>query len=124
MLTFYKDPIFKDVLDTFFEKPISSIGSSTKIVSREDDYVVFFAVPGLTKNDLTISVKDGLLSVSYKKDESNERMYSFVGSFKKTYSIPEDVAEKDISGKVENGILEIVLPRSKKKSLERFISLN
>lgn len=124
MLTFYKDPIFKDVLDTFFEKPISSIGSSTKIVSREDDYVVFFAVPGLTKNDLTISVKDGLLSVSYKKDESNERMYSFVGSFKKTYSIPEDVAEKDISGKVDNGILEIVLPRSKKKSLERFISLN
>lgn len=124
MLTFYKDPIFKDVLDTFFEKPISSIGSSTKIVSREDDYVVFFAVPGLTKNDLTISVKDGLLSVSYKKDESNEKEYFFVDSFRKTYSIPEDVSEKDISGKVENGILEIVLPKSKKKSLERFISLN
>jgi len=124
MLTFYKDPIFKDVLDTFFEKPISSINSSTKIVSREDDYVFFFAVPGLRKNDLTISVKDGLLSVSYKKDESNEKEYFFVDSFRKTYSIPEDVSEKDISGKVENGILEIVLPKSKKKSLERFISLN
>lgn len=124
MLTFYKDPIFKDVLDTFFERPNVSVGSSTKIVSREDDYIVFFSVPGLTKNDLTISVKDGLLSVSYKKEESNEKGYSFVDSFKKTYSIPDDVSEKDISGKVENGVLEIVLPKSKKKSLERFISLN
>lgn len=124
MLTFYKDQIFKDVLDTFFEKPMSTIGSSTKIVSREDDYVVFLAVPGLTKNDLAISVKDGLLSVSYKKDESDEKEYSFVSSFKKTYSIPEDVSDKDISGKVENGVLVISLPRSKKKSLERFISLN
>jgi HSP20 family protein len=124
MLTFYKDPVFKDVLDTFFERPNVSVGSSTKIVSREDDYIVFFSVPGLTKNDLTISVKDGLLSVSYKKEESNEKGYSFVDSFKKTYSIPDDVSEKDISGKVENGVLEIVLPKSKKKSLERFISLN
>ena len=124
MLTFYKDQIFKDVLDTFFEKPMSTIGSSTKIVSREDDYVVFLAVPGLTKNDLAISVKDGLLSVSYKKDESDEKEYSFVSSFKKTYSIPEDVSDKDITGKVENGVLVISLPRSKKKSLERFISLN
>lgn len=124
MLTFYKDPVFKDVLDTFFERPNVSVGSSTKIVSREDDYIVFFSVPGLTKNDLTISVKDGLLSVSYKKEESNEKGYSFIDSFKKTYSIPDDVSEKDISGKVENGVLEIVLPKSKKKSLERFISLN
>ncbi len=123
MLTFYKDP-FKDVLDTFFEKPTVGVGSSTKIVSREDDYLVFIAVPGLTKSDLVISVKDGFLSISYKKEESNEKEYSFVSSFKKTYSIPDDVSEKDITGKVDNGVLEILLPKSKKKSLERFISLN
>jgi len=73
---------------------------------------------------LTISVKDGLISISYKKEETDDKNYSFVNSFKKTYSIPEDVSEKDISGKVENGVLQIILPKNKKKSLERFISLN
>jgi HSP20 family protein len=123
MLTFYRDP-FKDVLDTFFEKQPLTRENSTKVVTRDNEYLIYLAVPGLTKEDLSISVKDGLLSISYKKEESNEVNYSFVSSFKKTYSIPEDVNEKEITGKVENGVLEILLPKSKKKSLERFISLN
>jgi HSP20 family protein len=124
MVTFYRDP-FKDVLDTLFEKQTSSVReNSTKLVTRDNDYSVYLAVPGLTKDDLSISVKDGLLSISYKKEESDNVNYSFVSSFKKTYSLPEDVNEKEITGKVENGVLEIILPKSKKKSLERFISLN
>jgi len=123
MLTLYRDP-FKDVLDTFFEKPSLLRDGQSKIVTRDDEYQIYLSVPGLTKNDLTISVKDGLISISYKKEETDDKNYSFVNSFKKTYSIPEDVSEKDISGKVENGVLQIILPKNKKKSLERFISLN
>ena len=123
MLTLYRDS-FKDVLDTFFETPSHIKDGQTKIVTRDDDYKIYLSVPGLTKNDLTISVKDGHISISYKKEESNNKGYSFVGSFRKTYSIPEDVSDKDISGKVENGVLEIILPKNKKKSFERFISLN
>lgn len=123
MLSIYKDP-FKDVLDTFFEKPSLLRDGQSKIVTRDDEYQVYLSVPGLTKNDLTISVKDGLISISYKKEETDDKSYSFVSSFKKTYSIPEDVSEKDISGKVENGVLQITLPKIKKKSLERYISLN
>lgn len=123
MLVFHKDP-FKDVLDTFFEKPSLIRENSTKLVTRDNEYSFYLAVPGLTKDDLSISVKDGLLSISYKKEEKDDINYSFVSSFKKTYSLPEDVNEKDITGKVENGVLEILLPKIKKKSLERFISLN
>ncbi len=125
MVKNYRDPL-KDMLDTFFDRPSLSTTreSSTKVVTGDNEYSIYLAVPGLTKDDLSISVKDGLLSISYKKEESNEVNYSFVSSFKKTYSIPEDVNEKEITGKVENGVLEILLPKSKKKSLERFISLN
>ncbi len=48
----------------------------------------------------------------------------FVNNFVKSYYIPEDVKEKDIEGKVENGVLSITLPIDKKKTLERLISLN
>jgi HSP20 family protein len=122
MLTRYRDP-FKDVLDTFFDNPLFVGENSTKIVKGENDYQLYFAVPGLTKDDLSISTKDGFLTVSHKK-ESNDKNNLFVSSFKKTYQIPDDVDEKHISGKVENGVLLITLPKSEKKSSERFISLN
>jgi len=123
MITFYRDP-FKDVLDTFFERPSLVRDNSSKLVTRDNEYAVYLSVPGLTKEDLSISIKEGIITISYKKEENDNVNYSFVSSFKKTYSLPDDVSEKDITGKVENGVLEIILPKSKKKSLERFISLN
>jgi HSP20 family molecular chaperone IbpA len=47
-----------------------------------------------------------------------------MNSFTKSYSLPDDVKEKDVEGKVENGILVLTLPLDKKKPLERVISLN
>lgn len=119
------DPL-KDMLNVFFERPSLSLTreNSTKLITRDADHSVYISVPGLTKDDLKISVKDGYLTISYKKEDGDNVNYSFVSSFNKTYSIPDDVNEKEITGKVENGILEINLPKSKKKSLERFISLN
>jgi HSP20 family protein len=125
MVKNYRDPL-KDMLDTFFDRPSLSTTreNSTKLVTRDNEYAVYISVPGLTKDDLKISIKDGYLTISFKKEDGDNVNYSFVSSFSKTYSVPDDVNEKEITGKVENGILEINLPKSKKKSLERFISLN
>lgn len=121
MLTRTVNP-FRDVLDTFFDANFNHL--TTKLSTKEDGYYVYIPVPGLTKNDLKISVKDGYLTISYNKENVKEENYSFVSSFKKTYIVPDDVNEKDITGKVENGVLEIVLPKSKKKSTERLIEIN
>lgn len=121
MLTKTVNP-FRDVLDTFFDANFNHL--NTKLSTKEDGYYVYMSVPGLTKNDLKISVKDGYLTISYNKENVKEENYSFVSSFKKTYIVPDDVNEKDITGKVENGVLEIMLPKSKKKSTERLIEIN
>jgi len=93
------------------------------VSKNETEYKVSISVPGLTKEDLKISTKDGILRISFEKDEKDERNH-FITSFVKSYNIPDDVKEKDIVGKVENGILELTLPIDKKKSIERLISLN
>ncbi len=81
------------------------------------------SVPGLSKEDIKITTKEGVITISFEKEEKNEKTY-FISSFKKSYTLPEDVKEKDIEGKVENGILELKFPIEKKKNLERLISLN
>ena len=124
MITFYPHP-FKEVFDTLFENPRLRKTSTieTKVSKNDDDYKVIMPVPGLTKEDLTIKIKDGVLKISYEtKDEVSS--HSFVSSFQKSYRIPDDVDEKHIRGIVENGVLEISLPKSRKKNTERLIELS
>lgn len=125
MITLHREP-FKDIFDRLFEQaPMSGVREYFPTIHKsEDDYKIVMPVPGLTKDDLTIKVLDGILSISYDVEEMVEGSYSFVDSFRKSYRIPDDVKEKDITGKVENGVMEIVLPKNKRKPLERLIQLN
>jgi len=124
MLTIYKDPI-RDIFENFFDTPTFVERDKTSNVTiGQDDYRIHLAVPGLSKDDIKISVKDSILTIMYEKEEKDDKTFSFIGSFKKTYTLPEDCDEKNISGSVENGVVEIIIPKSKKKSVERVISLN
>lgn len=122
MITLFKDPFFNTfdkVLDEAYLRANNKLNSN--ITTTEDGYKVQLSVPGLSKDDVKISLKESKLTISYEKvgDE-----FTFTDSFKKSYNVPEDVDEKNITGSVENGVMEIVLPKSKKKSVERLISLN
>ena len=117
MITLFKDSFFQD-----FEKVFDpSMSLLSKVDKNETEYTIYISVPGLTKDDLKISTKEGILKISFEKN--NENFY-FVDNFTKSYHIPEDVKEKEIEGKVENGVLKLTLPIDRKKSIERTIFLN
>jgi HSP20 family protein len=122
MITLFKDPFFQG-LESAFETNRFMRTPETKISKTETEYKVEMGVPGLTKDDLKITTKDGVLRISFEKEEKDERNH-FVTNFTKSYNVPDDVKEKDILGKVENGVLILTLPIDKKKSIERLISLN
>lgn len=118
MITLFKDPFFRG-FDTkgYLSTP------ETNISKDELGYKVSISVPGLTKEDLKITIKEGIMKILYEKEEGSPENH-FIGNFVKSYNIPDDVKEKDIEGKVENGVLTLTLPIDKKKTLERMISLN
>ena len=123
MLIFKNDPFF-NLVDTFFEgtKNKSTNGYvSTYRTEDENEYKVEFVVPGLTKKDITVLLDEDLLKVSYEKPEDSTN--TFIDSFERTYTLPENINEKKIDAKVENGILTIRLPKLQKKSTQREISI-
>lgn len=122
MITLFKDPFF-ETFDKVFENSRFLSAPQTNIKKSDNEYKLFISIPGLTKEDLKITTKDGVLKISFEKNEKTDNTY-FVNNFVKSYYIPDDVKEKDIEGKVENGVLTITLPIDKKKTLERLISLN
>ena len=121
MITLFKDPFFQ-AFESALDSKLSK-SPETKVVKDEKGYAVLISVPGLTKDDLKIFTKEGVLRISYEKTEREDNL-NFVNSFTKSYNIPDDVQEKYIEGKVENGVLTISLPIDKRKSIERLISLN
>lgn len=122
MITLFKDPFF-DAFDKVLDASRYNVSPQTNIHKTESEYKILMSIPGLTKDDLKITIKEGVLKISFEREEKDDKAH-FIGNFIKSYTIPDDVKEKDIVGGVENGILTLTLPIDKKKSIERLISLN
>lgn len=121
MITLFKEPFFGVINDAFESSKFENY-PKVNVTKNEIGYKILMSVPGLTKEDLKITVKDSMIEISHSRDEKDELFY-FIKSFSKSYSLPDNINEKDIQGKVENGVLELILPINRKRQLERVISL-
>ena len=88
---------------------------------NDNEYSVEFIVPGLSKTDITIVVEENQLKVSHEKTEETSK---YVNSFSRIFDLPENIDDKKISAKVEDGVLRVLLPKTKKKNSQRTISVN
>ena len=124
MITLKKDS-FVDIWDSFFYSPVicEKNHKTSNVINNENDYRLQLAVPGLSKEDVKISVVNGVISMNYENSETDNKTFSFTKSFKREYTLPDDVDDKNITGKIENGVLEITMPKSKKKLSERLIPI-
>ena len=107
-------------------------------VSESDkDYMLEMTVPGLKKEDLNLSVDaDSNLVIemvkeqkSEEKDEKRHFLRREFGSiqFKRLLALPDNVKKEQISAKVEDGMLKVVLPKvteEEKKQLAQHIQID
>ena len=88
------------------------------VVEHDDKYILEFDFPGFAKNDFTINVKDGLLTVSGERKENkteSENHYRYhgrpYGSFERSFSLNELVNEDKLKATYKNGVLRLELPK-------------
>jgi len=76
-----------------------------------DNYYASFEVPGVKKEDVKIELNNGLLTVSAEKREKDgDKESSF--SLSRSVSVPDGVNADTISAKLENGVLNVTLPKA------------
>ena len=83
-------------------------------------YHLELSVPGRVKEDFKLNVENGLLTVSFEKKEESKsedyktlrREFSF-RSFKRSFTLDENIDAENIQAKYENGLLKILVPRKK-----------
>ena len=91
------------------------------IMETKDNYKLELCIPGLTKDDVKLSIdQEGNLVVEMTKETKHEeknnevrylRHEFSVEHFRQTVMLPEDIHKEQISAKVENGILDIIIPK-------------
>ncbi len=103
---------------------------SPRIDVAEDEKHIFIEaeIPGVTKDDIKISLQDNIISINGEKKQTDEkkeknfyRCERVYGSFSRSFTLPAEVNPDKVKAKFENGILNIeiekVHPKERKEKL-------
>ena len=109
--------------DDFFAKKETSL-MKTDIIEKKDKYILKMDLPGFSKEDINLSLKNGYLEVSAKVEKENnndeEEKYlhreRFYGECERSFYVGDDVNKENINAEFKDGILYIEVP--KKEEIE------
>jgi HSP20 family protein len=88
----------------------------------KDAYHASFEVPGVKKEDVKVELNNGLLTVTAEKREKNGESETSL-SLSRSVSVPDGVNAEAITARLENGILNLTLPKAE-HTKPRTITLN
>jgi len=109
-------------LDRFFSHPLFNLNPlRTDIRETDNEYLVEAEIPGMEKQDIKVSVHDGVLAIRAErntdvKEERNGyiRRERSVGTVERRFALAEDADEEHIEARYENGILRVIIPKAKR----------
>ena len=90
------------------------------VSETEVEYLIKADLPAVRKEDVSITVQDGVLTLSgerrQEKREEGERMHRVerqFGSFARRFALPEDADDQAISAESRDGVVTIRIPKHK-----------
>lgn len=113
-----------DDIDRLFGRCLAPVADTVtapyRVDAWEDETHVHLAadVPGMTKDDIEISVRDGILTLAgHRKDASEHKQEGYhvrerrFGKFERRFRLPEAVDESDVKAILKDGVLTISLSK-------------
>lgn len=124
--------IFNDFFDNDWMVKANATAPAINVFETANAYKVELAAPGMTKEDFNVHIdEDNNLVISMEKKCENEdkdnnrkegrylrREFSY-SKFQQTMILPDNVDKEKISAHVENGVLNIELPKYTEEEKEK-----
>lgn len=130
---FFGETLFDDFMDDLFDFPDDKAlrkaqkqlygrhavnMMKTDVQEHEDHYEIDVDLPGFKKEELTLELQNGYLTISAEKgiekdnaDKKFVRRERYAGSMSRSFYIGDDVKEESIHAKYENGVLKLSVPK-------------
>jgi len=105
--------------------PVRYFVPTTDIFETEDALTLVMEVPGVNREAIDIAVENDVLKIEAKIDpakyEGMEPLYTEynVGHFARSFTLSNKIDQQQISAKLEDGILTLILKKVKEATLRR-----
>ena len=129
----------RDAMDQLFENALIGFGPSTgmqrpgqgfafpvDVTENEDNYYVKASLPGISPDDVNISVQENVVTIqgeTKQEDENKEQRWHMRerrwGSFSRSFTLPAGVDANNVQAEYENGVLSLTLPKSQEAKPKR-----
>jgi HSP20 family protein len=117
-------PSFSSLMDDFFTDDFNAGLATTSffpqanVEETSNEFIIDLAIPGQDKENINVEVDHGMLTISSETEKSEEekeknftrKEYSY-SSFKRSFTMPENVDFEKIEANYEKGILRLTLPK-------------
>lgn len=115
------------MFDSFFQEPdesssMSAWYPSVDIKETPDVIDVYAELPGMTKKDIKISIRENVLQISGEKqreeheDDANyHRMERIYGTFSRSFTLPTKVQMDKVNAVFNDGVLHLALPKAEEE---------
>jgi len=115
---FFNDKFFNQVKSTASGESRPSVNIS------EDDkgYIIEVAVPGIAKDKFNLEIENDVLTLSSEqKENKDEQKQNYLRrefnyqEFKRSFELPETIAQDQINATIDAGILTLSLPKKEEE---------
>jgi HSP20 family protein len=92
------------------------------VMETDEEFQISAELPGVEKKDVKLSVENGVLLISGRREQEEEKGKRYhkieraYGSFARSFTMPDVVDEQKVTAEFKNGVLTVRLPKSEKAS--------
>lgn len=120
--------LFDDMFNGFFDEPrmLNNV-MKCDIHEKEGYYTLDIELPGYTKEDVSMEIADGTLTIKAQHELTNEekdakgnlvRSERSFGSCSRSFFVGDNIKANDIKAKFENGMLYVTVPSAETKHIQ------
>jgi HSP20 family protein len=104
-----------------FESAFSGAVPTAEVAEKDNEFVVTVELPGIDQKNVDINITGNMLTIKgekreEKEEEQKEKHYHLserrYGSFSRSFTIPETVAQDKITAAMKDGVLTLTLPKT------------
>lgn len=136
LVTRGESPFFnmaKKFFDNDFDYYLPSLFESkglSNVSENDNEYLIELSAPGFKKENINIQLENDILKISSNIEDKNEekgegyfRREFRKSSFERSFIIPDNVNKDEISASMEDGILNVKIPKMKKEEKKENIKI-
>jgi HSP20 family protein len=106
-------------------RPMRAFSPTTDIFETDEALTMLLEMPGVDRENIEISVENGVLTVegkiNFSKYEGLQPVYSEynVGPFRRSFRISSRIDQDKIKAEMESGVITLVLPKAEEAKPRR-----